>query len=124
MFAIDICITRIASNSYRFNGYGQFSSGSTGTLTMDWNDVLLTPPIAYTTWEMKLGYYYLGVNIARPITETLTCDLIVDTTALIAAPPAPTSHTAYPWRCWTYSICFITRTKRWTDFIWGYNTFT
>jgi hypothetical protein len=94
MFAIDICITRIASNSYRFNGYGQFSSGSTGTLTMDWNDVLLTPPVAYTTWEMKLGYYYLGVNIARPITETLTCDLIVDTSALIAAPPAPTSHTA------------------------------
>ena len=89
-----LSVQRLNSNEYRFQGSGTVcTSGNTPVATMDWGAETIVPPSPLTFFNIKLTWITVNTSY-YPITRTFFVDMILDSSLLLEAPPAPTSHLA------------------------------
>jgi hypothetical protein len=91
----DLIIQRTAENEYKFKGTGLSSVGNTSqpSGSIIWPSDTFTPSPAFSTFKLRLGWI-TAQSTYYPLTTTFIVDMILDSSLLITAPPAPTSHLA------------------------------
>ena len=95
MFYNDLILQRTGTNEYKFKGTGITGSGGSGTPTecIFWPASTITPATPFTNFDLRFAWV-TNANTFYPLTTTFIVDMILDSSLLVATPPAPTSHTA------------------------------
>jgi len=96
-YQVDFIFQRTGDNSYKINGYGLVSDGSSGQKKMGFVETSYSPTTPYTQFTIKATYYKIVSTPNEeyiPLAQVYINNLILDSSLLIDPPPAPTSHTA------------------------------
>ena len=94
-FYTDLILQRTATNEYKFKGTGLTSAGGSGDpgTSIFYPASTFSPTTPFTSLDLRFTWATTNSNF-YPLTTTFIVDMILDSSLLIATPPAPTSHLA------------------------------
>jgi len=94
-FYNDLILQRTGTNQYKFKGTGLTSAGGSGdpATAIFYPASTFSPTTPFTSLDLRFTWTTTNSNF-YPLTTTFIVDMILDSSLLITAPPAPTSHTA------------------------------